>query len=44
LLPAFKKNEQPGWIRNLDMLRPWIDEGHILASTRHIRAGVVADH
>ena len=27
----------------LDMLRPWIDERHVLASLHHVGAGVPAD-
>jgi hypothetical protein len=27
----------------LDMGRPWIDEGHVLAGLNHVRAGITAD-
>ena len=43
LRPLVMRDAQPVFLDLLDVLRPRVDERHILAGLRHMRAGIAAD-
>ena len=43
LRPLVMRDAQPVLLDFLDMLGPWIDEGHVFAGLRHMRPGIAAD-
>jgi hypothetical protein len=37
------RHAQPVLSHVLDVLGPWVDEGHVLAGLHHVRAAIAAD-